>query len=122
LGLVFGFVALGIPLLSWRRAGISAARGGVAAARGGVSLGVEISERAARRRARMERSGSRGFGEILSPFRNLGGLLSRQRQASPDLQHLLSAADDAAPCGRHAAPRGADARPAPGQEGDAQAH
>ncbi|WP_338929053.1 hypothetical protein WDZ11_09530 [Roseomonas mucosa] len=87
LGLVFGFVALGIPLLSWRRAGISAARGGVAAARGGVSLGVEISERAARRRARMERSGSRGFGEILSPFRNLGGLLSRQRQASPDLQH-----------------------------------
>ncbi|MHB0707859.1 DNA translocase FtsK [Roseomonas mucosa] len=108
LGLVFGFVALGIPLLSWRRAGISAARGGVAAARGGVSLGVEISERAARRRARMERSGSRGFGEILSPFRNLGGLLSRQRQASPDLQHLLSAADDAA-----ARRRAAAARPGP---------
>ncbi|MFC0406956.1 DNA translocase FtsK [Roseomonas elaeocarpi] len=107
LSLLLGFVALGVPLLAWRRAGRVAATGSLAAARGGVTLGAELSSRAARRRERLARSGRRGagLGALLRPFQ---GLLNRQRPASPDLQRLLSAADAAAeaPAGsRRPAPR-----------------
>ncbi|UFN48010.1 DNA translocase FtsK [Roseomonas sp. OT10] len=108
LGLLLALLALGIPLVVWRRTGIAAAKQGVAVGASlGSSLGAGISARAERRRA------ERRPLWLLRPFRALGGalggLLSRRREPSVQLRTLLDNAEAAAalPGEVRAAPRAA---------------
>ena len=94
---LLSFVALGIPLTTWREVGGQAPR---RVASIGRSIGNEVFARAERRRLRAEREKRRRVWRIFVPFRALGSkfgkLVRRSSIPSPQLSALLRAADAAA--------------------------
>ncbi|MFT8243661.1 DNA translocase FtsK 4TM domain-containing protein [Roseomonas sp. BN140053] len=102
LGWLLGLLALGIPLIAWRRgAGLAAKRGALL----GASLGAELSAQATRRRERVAPTLQRPSRAPAAPerpsrmvafTRSLGGLLGRRREPSPGIRELLDSAEAAA--------------------------
>jgi S-DNA-T family DNA segregation ATPase FtsK/SpoIIIE len=85
---LLAFVALGLSLGEWRRAG-SAAGSAAATAALGAGRAARIAAEGAQRSGVAPRLG----GALLAPFRALGGLLRRRREATPALSDLLRRAE-----------------------------
>jgi S-DNA-T family DNA segregation ATPase FtsK/SpoIIIE len=91
---LLAFVALGLTLGEWRRAGSAA--GSVAAT---AALGAGRAARYAAEGAQRTGLGARIGGALLAPFRALGGLARRRREATPALAEMLRRADEEAAAG-----------------------
>jgi S-DNA-T family DNA segregation ATPase FtsK/SpoIIIE len=88
---LLAFVALGLSLGEWRRAGSAA--GTVAAT---AAVGAGRAARYAAEGAQRAGLGERIGGALLAPFRAAGGLLRRRREATPALAEMLRRADEEA--------------------------
>jgi S-DNA-T family DNA segregation ATPase FtsK/SpoIIIE len=88
---LLAFIALGLSLGEWRRAGSAA--GAVAAT---AAVGAGRAARIAAEGAQRSGFAARAGGALAAPYRALAGLVRRRREATPALSDLLRRADQEA--------------------------